>query len=130
MELRYHTCGHPVGVRDSSQHGDPAPSFFDGIADLDTSPITICPRCGSPLALEALHPHPVTIAATIASWSALWPTLQQRIEAQLAQITSAEPSFYPYHAEHTLTEFATALQRVAELTAELEHHAHSDRTTP
>lgn len=130
MEMRYHTCGHPIGVRASPQHGDLAPIFFDGTGDLDTSSIAICPRCGSPLTLESLHPQPVSVAVTIALWSALWPTLQQQIEAQLAQITSDAPSFYPYHAEHTLTDFVTALQRVAELTAQLEHHGHSDTTTP
>lgn len=123
MEVRYHTCGHCIRVRTSPHHWDVSPVFFDGLAELSAHPITNCPHCGTPLMLAALHPHPLGVAATVESWAEIWPTLQQRIEAQLAEVARHDSAFYPYHAEQTLTDFATALQRVVELTAHLEHHA-------
>lgn len=126
MELRYHTCGHCIRVRNATHHWNVAPMFFDGAEELPGAPITICPHCGQALALEALQTQPPGVAATLESWTEQWPALQRQIEAQLAEVVRRDPAFYPYHAEQTITDFAAALQRMADLTLQLERQAQCD----
>lgn len=119
MELRYHTCGHCIRVRNTPRHWDVAPMFFDGAEELHGAPITICPHCGQALTLEALQTQPHGVAATLESWTKQWPALHRQIDAQLAEVLRRDPAFYPYHAEQAITDFAAALQLIADLTLQL-----------
>jgi len=120
MELRYHSCGHPIRVRPPGEFGAPYPTYFDAKTAWNEGPISCCPQCGAILTPESLRERPADPAATLAAYLLAWPYVKRQLESLIAERMRRDPHFYGYHAQEEINELEYALNRVAELAARLQ----------
>lgn len=122
MELRYHSCGHPVRVWAACRRQDDSPTFFDGGTSWNDRAIRSCPRCGQHLTLTALHEQPHVADETIRSWQRAWPPVRQQLREQLARSQDTDPAMQA-RAVLTLVAFDQALASLAALAEQAALHA-------
>lgn len=120
MELRYHSCGCPIRVWEQCPRRDGEPTFFDGRSHWTESAIRCCPRCGNHLSRAVLRATPPSPSGTLAAYLLAWPVLRQQLEGQIAEQARRDRTFHADRAQAEIQALEAALNRIAELAAQLE----------